>query len=184
MAVAINPSCYFLVDNVGAFADSEGAAITAGAFRVLIEQGSEAELSQRAFDQAMLAALEIDAGKLPAVERAHERVTGRVKIIFEVEKARGQSPGLGKSKSGSPKMRRCDSLVLQRLSQAGESAHAFVTPSQPRLRLHASHAMLELVEAGQQRNMRRQTPRARRDRILEPHALLRQAIKIRVVGRA
>src|ERR1700681_922972 len=87
LAIAINPFRHFLIDDVSALADSEGAAVTAGAFRVLIEQGSGAEPVQHALDQAMLAALEVDARKLPAVERAHEGVAGRLKIVFKVDKA-------------------------------------------------------------------------------------------------
>src|SRR5216684_1531492 len=87
LAIAVNPFGYFLVDDVGTLTDSEGAAITSGAFGILIQQRIKAQLSQRALDQAMLAALEIDTCKLPAVERAHERVAGRMKIVFEVDKA-------------------------------------------------------------------------------------------------
>src|SRR5580704_6582000 len=43
----------------------------------------------------MLAALEVDPRKLPAVERAYERIAGRLKVVFEVNKApaKTQVPG-------------------------------------------------------------------------------------------
>src|SRR5713226_6489079 len=126
LAIAINPVHHFLVDDLGALADSEGAPITAGAFRVLIEQGSKTELAKHALDQAMLAALEIETRKLPAVERPHERVARRMKIVFEVDKAPAKTQV---SREVGPVGRECPGAipsVLHRLSQCGEAAHAFI----------------------------------------------------------
>src|SRR6185369_8763321 len=153
LAVSINPFRHFLIDDVSALADSEGAAVTAGTLGVLIEQGSETEPAQRARDQAVLGTFEIDARKLPAIEGTYERVAGRRKIIFEVDKAAAKTQV---AREVSPVGRECPGAIaslLEGLCQSGEAAHALPAPSQPGLRLYASNPVLELIEAGQQRNM-------------------------------
>ena len=60
--------------HVAEMGDPKCAAIAAGSFRILVQQGCPPQSAQDSFHQALLAADEVDARELPAIQRAQEAV--------------------------------------------------------------------------------------------------------------
>ena len=113
LVVSAYPLHRFAVDHIGALTDSERTTVAPGAFRILIEKPRPAELSQSTFHQAVFAALEIDSGKLPAVEGADKHIGGRMKVIFEVDEASSEAEVPGKISSVRRKCSGAITLLLQ-----------------------------------------------------------------------
>src|SRR6185312_13971227 len=157
---AINPAQKFLVDHVGALAHSLRASIVSRPFRILVQHRDHSEVTKCALDLALVGSVEIDACKLAAVEGANEHVRGRMKIIFEMLEAPAKTQARAEV---SPIGGKCSGAIpplLQDLAERRKTPQSFAAPSQPRRRLNISNPVLELVTAGEQRDVRGQTPRS------------------------